>query len=224
MLHDLDRTISGLLRGELDARGVTNVAISFAAPDDRFPPMEVVLPAVSFFLYDIRENLGLRSNDYEVDVVGGGGNGGRATATRRRPPVRVDCSYLITAWAGEGVMDAAAEEHRLLGEVMRALLRHRSFPETALQGELADQRPPLRARLLAENQLQSLGELWQAMGGKPKAALHYGVTISLDVQEPEAVHVAEHFRFDIHTTGVTPAAAEQFAFDAPERVDEPSES
>jgi hypothetical protein len=223
MLHDLDLTISELLRGELDLRGMTNVAISFAAPDDQFPPMDVTLPAVSFFLYDIRENLGLRSNDYEVDVVEGG-NGGRATATRRRPPVRVDCSYLITAWAGEGVVDAAAEEHRLLGEVMRALLRHRSLPEATLRGELANQRPPLRARLLAENQLQSLGELWQAMGGKPKAALHYGVTISLDVQEPEVVPVAEHFRFDIREAGVTPAAAEQFAFDAAERVDEPGES
>ena len=32
---------------------------------------------------------------------------------------------------------------------------------------------------------QSLGEFWQALGGKPKAALNYTVTLSVDVTEPE---------------------------------------
>ena len=42
----------------------------------------------------------------------------------------------------------------------------------------------LPARIIAEAQLHSLGELWQAMGGKPKATLHYAVTISVSVVEP----------------------------------------
>jgi len=35
--------------------------------------------------------------------------------------------------------------------------------------------------------LQSLGEFWQALGGKPKAALNYQVTLSVDVAKPEEV-------------------------------------
>lgn len=43
------------------------------------------------------------------------------------------------------------------------------------------------AKIVAGNQLQSLGEFWQAMGGRPKATLHYGVTLSVDVFDPEEV-------------------------------------
>jgi hypothetical protein len=32
--------------------------------------------------------------------------------------------------------------------------------------------------------LQSLGEFWQSLGGKPKAALHYTVTVGVDVHKP----------------------------------------
>jgi hypothetical protein len=175
MFHDLDATLATLLRAEL---GMANVAVSFAAPDDQFPPSGVALPAVSLFLYDIRENTELRSNEWEHERRPDG------TTTRKRPPVRVDCSYLITAWPSDATTDPADDEHRLLGEVMKVLLRHRLLPEAYLQGELEDQEPPLRTKILAENQLQSLGELWQAMGGKPKATLQYGVTVSVDVFEP----------------------------------------
>jgi hypothetical protein len=172
MFQDLDATLAALLDAELAVR---NVDISFAAPDDQFPPSGVTLPAVSMFLYDIRENTQLRSNEWELRR-----DDDNRITSRRRPPVRVDCSYLITAWPSD-VPEPAADEHLLLGEVMKVLLRHRAVPAQYLRGDLEGQEPPVRARILAENQLQSLGELWQAMGGKPKAALHYGVTLSVDV-------------------------------------------
>ena len=103
---------------------------------------------------------------------------------RTRTPVRVDCSYLITAWPSESAPDPAADEHRLLGEVMKVLLRHPRIPEEHLRGELVGQEPPVPTRFLAESQLHSLGEFWQAMGGKPKATLQYGVTVGLDIFEP----------------------------------------
>ncbi|HLJ99257.1 MAG TPA: DUF4255 domain-containing protein [Streptosporangiaceae bacterium] len=175
MLQDLDATLSALLRSELP---VQNVAISFAAPDDQFPPSGVSLPAIAFFLYDVREDHDLRQAQWEVDQQPDG------TFTRTPPPVRVTCSYLITAWPSTSAPDPSADEHRLLGEVMKVLLRHRTIPATYLAGELAGQQPPLPARIIAEAHLQSLGELWQAMGGKPKAALHYAVTVSVSVAEP----------------------------------------
>ena len=64
------------------------------------------------------------------------------------------------------------------------LLRYRVIPANYLAGELAGQEPPLPARIIAEAHLQSLGELWQAMGGRPKTTLHYAVTISVSALAP----------------------------------------
>lgn len=178
MFHDLDATLGALLAEEL---AVANVAVSFAAPDDQFPPPSVALPAISFFLYDVRENTDLRTNQWETERRDDG------MVVRQRPPVRVDCSYLITAWPSDGTPDPAADEHRLLGEVLKVLLRHRRIPAEHLQGEMADQEPPVRARIITGNQLNSLGELWQAMGGKPKAALHYALTLSVDLFAPDEI-------------------------------------
>ena len=158
-----------------------NVTVSFATPDDQFPPTSVVLPAIVLFLYDVREDYELRSTQWELESVGGG------IAPRSRAAARVDCSYLITAWASENTPQPPADEHRLLGEVIKVLLHHRTIPEKYLRGELAGQEPPLRAKLITDNLLQSIGEFWQAMGGKPKATLHYAVTISVDVGEPVPV-------------------------------------
>jgi hypothetical protein len=184
MIRDLDETIATLLRRDLPPTLVEQVQISFATPDDQFPPQSVVLPAIDLFLYDIRENLELRSNEVYLDRHSDG------TATRIRAPVRVDFSYLVTAWASESVPDPAEDEHRLLGEVMRILLRYPTIPEEVLQGVLQDQQPPLPTSSLQPGRLQSLGEFWQALGGKPKAALNYQVTASVEVTAPEEVQLA----------------------------------
>ena len=64
MLQDLDATLAALLQAELP---VQNVAISFHAPDSQFPPSGVNLPALAFFLYDVREDVNLRDTQWEVD-------------------------------------------------------------------------------------------------------------------------------------------------------------
>jgi len=126
-------------------------------------------------LYDIRENTDLRNGLAEYERRGIG------TAIKKRPAVRVNCSYLITAWS---VSDRAVQdEHKILGNVMKVLLRHRKLPKEVLQGSLRGQEPPIRSIVLGPNLLQSFGEFWQAMGGKPKAALNYTITISVPVDE-----------------------------------------
>lgn len=174
MFHDLDASLAALVRAELALPGVD---ISFDGPDDQFPPSQVHLPALSFFLYDIREDVELRAADWDFDQDASG------AYIRRRPPKRVACSYLITAWPSDHAPYPAQDEHRLLGEVLKVLLRHPTIPDEYLAPELAGQ-PPIPTRIIAENRLQSLGEFWQAMGGKPKAALHFGVTLSFDVFAP----------------------------------------
>ncbi|HBE16264.1 MAG TPA: DUF4255 domain-containing protein [Cyanobacteria bacterium UBA11149] len=183
MLKDLDKTLAELLKRELpsdlisSSNGQDNppqVEISFATPDSQFVT-NVKLPAIGLFLYDVRENLNLRNNEWSVARQSNG------TATKKRPAIRVDCSYLITAWPLNP--SDIETEHLLLGEVMKVLLRYRQIPEAVLQGSLKNQELPLVAFTLRPSLLNSLGEFWQAIGGKPKATLNYTVTIAISVDE-----------------------------------------
>jgi hypothetical protein len=199
MINALDETLAALLRHELPPGLAGQVQISFATPDDQFPPQSVSLPAIDLFLYDIRENLELRSNESIVERRSDG------TATRYRAPARVDFSYLVTAWPSDSVPDPAEDEHRILGEVMQALLRHRTIPSELLQGELAGQTPPLPVSSLQPGRLQSLGEFWQALGGKPKAALNYSITLSVEVATPEEVSLVTEKQIKVRLRKGEPA-------------------
>jgi hypothetical protein len=179
MLDDLDKTLQELLRSGLPSGVASQVSISFAPPDNSFPPSAVSLPAIDLFLYDVRENRDLREREWLVERTSSG------TATKRPPPVRVDCSYLITAWPSGSSSTPAFDEHRLLGEIMKVLLRHPVIPEGVLQGVLQGAEPHLPAATIQPGQLQSMGEFWQALGGKPKAALNYTVTIGVEPSPPE---------------------------------------
>lgn len=173
MIDDLDKTLGVLLANELPTELAAQAHISFAPPDSQFPPSTVTLPAIDLFLYDVRENAELRSNDWLVERTDDG------RATEHRPPVRVDCSYLVTAWPSDATPTPAEDEHRLLGEVAMVLLRHPTLPEAVLQGALAGSDLPLPTSVLQSLRLQSAGEFWQAMGGKPKASLNLTITIAV---------------------------------------------
>ena len=56
-----------------------------------------------------------------------------------------------------------------------------------LQGSLQTQELPLPTAVLQPGHLQSLGEFWQALGGKPKAALNYTVTVAVQPTPPVEV-------------------------------------
>jgi Pvc16 N-terminal domain len=173
MIDDLDKSIETLLVHELPAELADQVHISFEPPAADFPPSGVTLPAVDLFLYDVRENTELRNTDLMVERTSDG------HATALPPPVRVDCSYLVTAWPSDSSPTPAEDEHRLLGEVMLVLLRHATLPEGVLQGTLQNEQLPLPTSTLQPPRLQSAGEFWQAMGGKPKATLSYTVTLAV---------------------------------------------
>jgi Pvc16 N-terminal domain len=178
MLDALDSTLELLLKREfppdVPSRD-TEVFISFDTP---YQGAIKKKPAINFFLYDVQENLELRSSAWSVERQNG-------TAIKKRPPARVDCSYLITAWAQND--EDVKTEHQLLGAVMKVLLRHRKLPESSLADNFEGQDLPLRLISLRPSNLQSFGEFWQAMGGKegtrPKVVLHCTATISVPVDE-----------------------------------------
>jgi hypothetical protein len=178
MIADLDKTLEELLKRELPSSIVSQVSITFAAPDAQFPPSGVTLPAIDLFLYDVRENRDLRNNEWIVERRSNG------TATKMRAPTRVDCSYLITTWASASSNTPTQDEHNLLGEIMKVLLRFPTLPVATLRGSLQGQEPPLPTTSLQPGRLQSISEFWQALGGKPRAALTYMVTIGVAPEAP----------------------------------------
>lgn len=174
MISDLDNTLETLLKTEV--KGMSGIAYSFGPPDNEF--QKGVGPNVNLFLYDIRENRELRDNEVIAERTY---SNGRMMASQRQAPVRVDCSYLITVWVSD-----ATQERNLLSQVMRVLLRFPVLPVNVLQGELKNQELPLPTSALQPGHLQSMGEFWQALGGKLKTALHYTVTIGVDLNDDEA--------------------------------------
>ena len=60
MFDDINRTVEALLKSDLPSDISSQVSISFATPDDSFPPSGLALPAINLFLFEIHENTQLR--------------------------------------------------------------------------------------------------------------------------------------------------------------------
>ena len=180
MLQALDETLRNLLNNEFPKDILGDIAselkVSFDTP---YQGSIEHKPAINLFLYDVQENLDLRNKNWTVE------RNKTAKAVKKRLPARVDCSYLITVWCEQGQDNR--QEHELLGEVMKLLLRHSTIPQSYISDELQGQDLPLRLVSLRPSGLKSFGEFWQAMGGKegtkPKVVLHCTVTISVPVEE-----------------------------------------
>lgn len=193
MLHDLHRGVIALLRAELPEELRNAIGISFATPGEDFPPASVALPAINLFLYDM-------VNAPELRHSTGGWEQPQPGQFERHPnPYRIACHYIVTAWAREGTPAPEDDEHRLLGEAMRVLLRYRILPPIAVTGELARIGYPIHVRALEGGRLGSPGEFWQALGGKPRPFFNYSLIFALPVTEPEVSTAAiRETRVEIH--------------------------
>ena len=178
MFDDLNRTIEALLKAELPAEVASQISIGFATPDESFPPQGLSLPAINLFLFEIRENTALRELEPLKERRADG------TTMVVPPPVRVDCHYLVTAVAATQ-LGSEMDEHRILGAALQVLLRHRILPAGVLQGSFAGKTPPVRASAVRQDAHPSGIELWQALKGKPRASLHYTLTVAVDVGVPD---------------------------------------
>jgi hypothetical protein len=189
MIDQLDNLINHLLTyREAEGRQAPTfqgASISFATPDEDFD----LKPAINFFLYDIRENLSLRtSGQYAMPSYAArkaASEQGTQEITLQHLPLHIDFSYLITVWGSEGAAKAR-EEHQLLGNVMLELARYPSFPEAILQDtRFAAAHPAPKITMLDALRLQNIGEFWSAMKGKPKPMLHYTVTLPVHLLDQD---------------------------------------
>ncbi len=191
MIRDLSETLKAVLKDPTFAAAFPELAaadIVFDRPVEPFTPPRTT---IDVFLYDVRENLELRSNEYTVDIVGN-------QAITHPATLRLACSYLVTAWPVGGA-ELALQEHRLLTQVLRVLSRYPMIPASFLKGSLVSQDPPLPMVALHPDALKNLAEFWSSLGSKIKASLTVTVTISV----PVFADVTD-FKVTTHTTSYAP--------------------
>ncbi len=169
MISDLDETIKQLLikKTPLDP---AEVDICFDMPGQEWSA-GITRPTVNLYLYDIRENRDLRLYDWELE------HNEDKTATRRRLPVRIDLTYLITVWTSN-----VDDEHRLLWYMLATIFRYPLIPTDMFQGELAGQ-DLLISTLVAQpdGPLRNPADFWASLDNRLKASINCIVTVPLDI-------------------------------------------
>jgi Pvc16 N-terminal domain/Carboxypeptidase regulatory-like domain len=176
MIRDLSQTLAALL-SQPDLPGELRAAlVSFEHPIDTFNPTQ---PTLNLFLYELKENRELRSNEPIVRRQNG-------SALIRRPPVRVDCYYLLTAWPGDQTgSEGALRGHRLLGQALAALARHATIPADVLVGQLRGQQPPLPILAAQPDGPANPAEFWSALGSRLRPAITVCATVAMELFEAE---------------------------------------
>jgi hypothetical protein len=179
MFQDLDSALTNLLNDPLAPADVVNADVSFETPDKNFTPPAAT---INLFLYELKENRELRDPVPIREIVAG-------VFVRRQPPLRTDCTYLVTAWANNLAGPArVAAEHSLLGQTLVWLNRFAHVPASYFAGgALADPPFPPPTLVAQPKPDNNAGEFWSALGIPPRPAFQLTVTIALELglQTPE---------------------------------------
>jgi Pvc16 N-terminal domain/Carboxypeptidase regulatory-like domain len=170
MIRDLSETLQALLSQPGLPPELAGSVISFDRPVDPFAPPQTT---IDVFLFDIRENVDLRFTEYEFRPA-------PPNVVQVRPPLRVVCSYLITAWP-VGVVDQTLTEHRLLTQVLQVLSRFPLIPDSFLQGSLIGQEPPVQLQIARPDDMRNPSEFWAAVGNRLRPSIVAAATITLPV-------------------------------------------
>jgi hypothetical protein len=208
MIRDLSET----LRALLDDPGLmasfpelAGAQIAFDRPAEGFNPGQTT---IDLFLFDVRENMELRSNEPRQTSAGG-------QVTVRRPPLRVACSYLVTAWPTSG-SELPLQEHRLLSQALQVLSANPKIPAPFLKGKLVGQQPPLPMMTAHADGLKDPHEFWAAIGNKMRASLVVTATIGMDVFPAETAFevIAAKTRLGMRASpddqGLLPGSSQEF--------------
>lgn len=177
MLVALRETLLSFLQGIAPSSSyLRQASIDFSVPDKIFRD-ELSILTLNLYLYDLRENLEQRRTEPWVERNSAG------RAARRPFPALVDCSYCVTAWSpSERTADPTGEEHALLGDVLRALLKNKQIPAQYWHADIGRQIPPYPT-VVAHPDVPKQTEFWTALGHPPKPSLTYLVTVAVPLHD-----------------------------------------
>ena len=162
MIDDVDAALKTLLTPGAAEQGAE---VSLEAPTREWSAHRSS-PTLDLYLFDIREDLDLRSVGREPV------RDGDVVVARRVPPRFFRLSYLLTAWTSR-----PEDEHRILADALATLVVHDVLPRSSLSGWLAEQDSAVQVEVaLPFTEDRSLSDLWTALGGELKPSLDVVVT------------------------------------------------
>lgn len=179
--EDLDKTILGLFEQSGLPDPLAQADITFLTPDQDFEP---AIPTVNLFMYRVEENLMLRNNERSINR-----NGGQAYI--QTAPMRVACSYLVTAWAGGNTSGEQITylEHQLLSQALQLLGTYPTIPPQFYVGSMVDQDPLLPARVAQPEEIKLPSEFWSALNQPIRPAFTFQPTVSMPMFPPAETDV-----------------------------------
>jgi hypothetical protein len=188
VISHLDDSIEKLLRKEMPLTE-QECYVGFEIPDNvwetKIKAIEEGKLALNIYLYDVRENRKLRTNERIKQPNTDG------TVTERLPPARVDCFYFVTAWKPQATdlnipqWGVALEEHHLLARVLQTLFRFPELPVDIRQGDLAtiEPIPEIPTSVAQPDGMKNLGDFWNAVKNEWRPAIQYVVSLPFDLLE-----------------------------------------
>ena len=183
MIADVDETLAKLLGAEMSKTPGCPIAdrgqITFVPPAVA-EGVSGGKPRLNVYLHDVRENRGVRESGFRLTR-----KPGENTVGVRRPPISLDLSYLVTAYAG----DDSAAEHRLLSDALTVLLRFEDVPPDYLTGALEEQGITVSVAQPEHPGNADPPALWQALGGRMRTALSVVVTARYNPYETKWTRV-----------------------------------
>ncbi|WP_323837461.1 DUF4255 domain-containing protein [Photorhabdus africana] len=166
---ELNNALNTVLSQYLNING-NKIDIRFDLPEINSIQSE---PTVSVFLYDINEDLQLRSAEPR--------RYNPMTSTLLPGWVNINCNYLITYWdANKPSSDSSSPDSRpnnqaaqVMTRILNALINNRQL--TGIPGAYT--------RIIPQQEnLNSLGNFWQALGNRPRLSLMYSITVPMKLQ------------------------------------------
>lgn len=176
MIHDVDEVLRKLLIQEIEIEG-NEVDILFDQPKREWSS-RLSKPTLNLYLFDLRENLRLRTAEQYKTI-----NLPDGTSEIRRNPVRMDLRYLMTAWVKE-----PEDEHLLLSSAIMGLLRYPYIPQDILTESLVDQPTPIPMTVASfppeEGPVDKFSEIWGVLDNELRPGILVTLTISIDPYRP----------------------------------------
>ncbi|NHB95205.1 DUF4255 domain-containing protein [Photorhabdus stackebrandtii] len=169
---EVNTALNNVLSQYLNTNG-NKIDIRFDLPEINSIQSE---PTVSVFLYDINEDLQLRSAEPR--------RYNPMTSTLLPGWVNINCNYLITYWdASKPSSDSSSPDSQpdnqaaqVMTRVLNALINNRQLTDI----------PGAYTRIIPQQEnLSSLGNFWQALGNRPRLSLMYSITIPMKLQDIE---------------------------------------
>ena len=146
--------------------------------------------AINIYLCSIVDDADLRSNETKYELRGD-------EWIARRPPLRLKCTYIVSAWpAAENPEEAALSQTNMLCAAYSALALSNTVPASYLPAPMKATGMPRPVISIEENTLTGSPEFWTSAGCKFHPAFSFTASVSLPTDEEHFDNVVEGLQID----------------------------